>query len=80
MKTKIGFFFILTILIPTSLLAYFGLLAVRNEKIIVEKSMRQKYEAMAGIVEEEIKTICMTLGKICCLKIANRRTPKDCAA
>lgn len=57
MKIKIGFFFTLTILIPTALLAYFGLSAVRNEKMIVEKSMQQKYEAMAGIVEEEIKTI-----------------------
>jgi len=57
MKTKIGFFFILTILIPTSLLAYFGLLAVRSEKGIVEKNMKQKYTAMADIVEEEIKTL-----------------------
>jgi len=56
MKSKIAFFFILTILIPTSLLAYFGLLSVRNEKVIVEKGMRQKYEAMAGIIEEEIRT------------------------
>ncbi|MCK5014010.1 MAG: hypothetical protein KAS66_09330 [Candidatus Omnitrophica bacterium] len=55
MKAKIGIFFILTILIPTALLAYFGLLSVRNEKDIVERSMRQKYEAMAGIVEEEIR-------------------------
>ena len=55
MKTKIGFFFILTILIPTSLLAYFGLLAVRSEKGIVERNMQQKYGAMADIVEEEIK-------------------------
>lgn len=55
MKTKIGFFFILTIVIPTSLLAYFGLLAVRSEKGIVERNMQQKYGAMADIVEEEIK-------------------------
>jgi len=57
MKTKIGFFFILTILIPTFLLAYFGLLAVRSEKEIVEKNMQQKYGAMADIVENEIKNI-----------------------
>ena len=56
MKTKIGFFFILTIVIPTSLLAYFGLLAVRSEKGIVERNMQQKYGAMADIVEEEIKS------------------------
>lgn len=55
MKIKIGVFFILTILIPTSFLAYFGLLAIRNEKGIVEKNMQQKYEAMADIVDEEIK-------------------------
>ncbi len=57
MKIKIGFFFILTILIPTSFLAYFGLLAVQSEKVIVEKSMQQKYEAMADIAEDEIKKI-----------------------
>ena len=55
MRFKIGVFFILTILIPTALLAYFGLLSVRNEKDIVERNMRQKYAAMAGIVEEEIR-------------------------
>ena len=55
MRIKIAVFFILTILIPTALLAHFGLLSVRNEKEIVERSMRQKYAAMAAIVEEEIK-------------------------
>jgi signal transduction histidine kinase len=55
MKTNIIVFFTLTILIPTALLAYFGLLAIRNEKVIVEKNMQQKYKAMADIVEEEIK-------------------------
>ena len=55
MNIKIVIFFTLTILIPTALLAYFGLLAVRNEKIIVEKNMRQKYEAMADIVEEQVR-------------------------
>jgi signal transduction histidine kinase len=57
MRIKIAVFFILTILIPTALLAYFGLLSVRNEKDIVERGMRQKYAAMAGIVEEEIKLL-----------------------
>jgi len=56
MKIKIGVFFILTILIPTFLLAYFGLLAVRSEKEIVQKNMQQKYVAMADIVEDEIKS------------------------
>ena len=46
----------MTILIPTALLAYFGLLSVRNEKLIVERNMHQKYAAMAGIVDEEIRT------------------------
>lgn len=55
MRAKIGIFFILTILIPTALLAYFGLMSVRNEKAIVERSMSQKYVAMADIVEEEIR-------------------------
>lgn len=57
MKIKIGFFFILTILIPTALLAHFGLMAVENEKAVVERNMRQKYEAMADIAEEEIRTV-----------------------
>ena len=56
MKFKIGLFFVLTILIPTALLAYFGLLSVRNEKEIIERNMEQKYVAMADIVEEEIRT------------------------
>ena len=56
MNIKIATFFILTILIPTALLAYFGLLSVQNEKAIVERSMIQKYAAMAGIVDEEIRT------------------------
>jgi len=55
MKFKISIIFLLTILIPTFFLAYFGLLAVRNEKSIVEKHMQQKYKAMADIVASEIK-------------------------
>jgi signal transduction histidine kinase len=57
MNYKIGIFFILTILIPTVLLAYFGLLSVRGEKAIVERNLNQKYAAMAGIVEEEIRIV-----------------------
>jgi signal transduction histidine kinase len=57
MTIKIGVFFILTILIPTALLARFGLLAVESEKAVVERNMRQKYEAMADIAEEEIRTV-----------------------
>lgn len=60
MNAKIGIFFTLTILIPTALLAYFGLLSVRNEKRIVESNMHQKYAAMAGIVDEEIRTSLST--------------------
>lgn len=56
MKAKIAFIFLLAIFIPTSFLAYFGLLAVRSEKSIVERSIRQKYEAIADIVEGEIRS------------------------
>lgn len=55
MNLKIISIFFLAIFIPTSLLAYFGILAVRSEKDIVEKNMVQKYRAMADIVEGQIK-------------------------
>ena len=55
MNIKIATFFILTILIPTALLAHFGLLSVQNEKAVVERNMHQKYAAMASIVDEEIR-------------------------
>ena len=55
MNLKIISIFLLAIFIPTSLLAYFGLLAVRSEKSIVEKNMVQKYKAMADVVEGQIK-------------------------
>ena len=55
MNIKITSIFFLAIFIPTSLLAYFGVLAVRSEKDIVEKNMVQKYRAMADIVEGQIK-------------------------
>ncbi|MFA5317328.1 MAG: HAMP domain-containing sensor histidine kinase [Dehalococcoidales bacterium] len=52
---RIGFavLYALVIIIPTTLLAYFGLLAVRSEKSIVESNMMQKYESMASLVEGE---------------------------
>lgn len=55
MNLKIISIFFLAIFIPTALLAYFGVLAVRSEKDIVEKNMVQKYLAMADIVEGQIK-------------------------
>ena len=55
MRIKIISIFILSILIPTTLLAYFGLLAVRSEKLIVEKNIQERYHAVADIVETEIK-------------------------
>ncbi len=55
MKFKTSVIFILAILIPTAALAAFGLLAVRSEKSIVEKNMRQKYRAIANIVAGEIQ-------------------------
>lgn len=55
MNLKVSFIFILAILIPTSLLAYFGILAVRSEKSVVEKNMMQKYKAMADVVEGQMK-------------------------
>jgi len=57
MRLKIAAIFILSILIPTILLAYFGLLAVRSEKTIIEKNLIQRYEAIADIVTDEIKTV-----------------------
>ena len=55
MNLKIISIFFLAIFIPTSLLAYFGILAVRSEKDVVERNMVQKYKAMADIVEGQIK-------------------------
>ncbi|MFH1189710.1 MAG: ATP-binding protein [Candidatus Omnitrophota bacterium] len=56
MRVKIVLIFILSVLIPTALLAYFGLQAVRSEKAIVETNIRRVYESMADVVEDEIKT------------------------
>ena len=55
MRIKIGLIFIISILIPTALLAYFGLGAVRSEKSIIERNMRARYKTMADIVAAEIK-------------------------
>ena len=52
---KIGLIFIVSILIPTALLAYFGLGAVRSEKLIIERNMNDRYKTMADIVATEIK-------------------------
>ncbi len=48
--------FIVAILLPTALLSYFGLLAVRSEQSIIEKNMRERHEFMADIVINEITT------------------------
>jgi len=51
-----GLIFIISIVIPTALLAYFGLGAVRSERSIIERNMRARYKTMADIVASEIKT------------------------
>jgi signal transduction histidine kinase len=56
MRLKILAIFIVSILTPTALLAYFGLRAVRGEKAIIEENIKERYEGMADIVESEIKT------------------------
>jgi len=53
MRIKISCIFLITVLIPTIFLAYFGLQAIRSEKIIIEKSIVRQLEAMADIVESE---------------------------
>jgi signal transduction histidine kinase len=54
MRTKIVLIFILSILIPTALLAHFGLKAVQSEKSVVESNMRRVYESMADVVQNEV--------------------------
>ncbi|MBN2453760.1 MAG: HAMP domain-containing histidine kinase [Candidatus Omnitrophica bacterium] len=56
MRIKVILIFILSVLIPTALLAHFGLQAVRSEKAIVETNIRRVYESMADVVEDEVKT------------------------
>ncbi|MCI0482264.1 MAG: HAMP domain-containing histidine kinase [Candidatus Dadabacteria bacterium] len=56
MRIKIILVFVLSVLIPTALLAHFGLQAVRSEKAIVETNIRRVYESMADVVEDEVKT------------------------
>ncbi|MCX5677842.1 MAG: ATP-binding protein [Candidatus Omnitrophica bacterium] len=55
MRVNVVLIFILSVLIPTALLAYFGLQAVRSEKSIVETNIRRVYESMADVVEDEIR-------------------------
>ena len=54
MRIKVALIFIMSILLPTVLLAYFGLQAVRSERSIVERSVKDRYEAMADVIENEI--------------------------
>ena len=63
MRLTVALIFILSILIPTTLLAYFGLKAVRSEKSIFENSVKQRYEAMADIVESEVDTTVAGLSR-----------------
>ena len=51
MRIKVALIFIISILLPTVLLAYFGLQAVRSERSIVERSAKDRYEAMADVIE-----------------------------
>ncbi|MCQ9207626.1 MAG: HAMP domain-containing histidine kinase [Omnitrophica bacterium] len=55
MRLKLLVLFMLSVLIPTALLAYFGLRAVRSEKKIVEDSIQARYSAMVNVVEGEVK-------------------------
>jgi len=55
MRVKLVILFIGSVLIPTALLSYFGLRAVRSEKKIVEQSIKGRYISMADIVESEIQ-------------------------
>jgi signal transduction histidine kinase len=63
MKLKVALIFILSILIPTVLLAYFGLQAVRSERSIVERSIKERYDAMADIIENEVETTLSGLSR-----------------
>jgi len=54
-RIKIILIFILSVLIPTALLSFWGLQAVRSEKAILENNIRRVYESMADVVESEIK-------------------------
>ncbi|MFH0983897.1 MAG: HAMP domain-containing sensor histidine kinase [Candidatus Omnitrophota bacterium] len=56
MRIKIVLIFILSVLIPTALLAFWGFQAVRSEKAILESNIRRVYESMADVVEDEIKS------------------------
>ncbi len=56
MRIKITLIFILSVLIPTGFLSYFGLMAVRSEKAVVENNISRRYVAIADVIEGEIKS------------------------
>lgn len=55
MRVRMASIFLVAILIPTALLAYFGLLAVRSEQSIIERNMKERHEFMAEIIIGEVK-------------------------
>jgi len=64
MRTKISCIFLITVLIPTILLAYFGLEAIKSEKLIIEKSIMRQLKAMADIVETEALAVLAERGNL----------------
>jgi len=56
MQLKMALIFTVSILIPTAFLAYFGLGAVRSEQAIVERNIKERYKAMADVVEGGIRS------------------------
>ncbi|MBI4374593.1 MAG: HAMP domain-containing histidine kinase [Deltaproteobacteria bacterium] len=56
MRLRIILLFLLTVLVPTLLLGYFSLLAVKGEHEVIEINLNQKYRAIVGIVLGEIET------------------------
>lgn len=56
MRLKVLALFFISILIPTAFLSYFGLLAVRSEKHIIEENIRERHETIARIVENEVNS------------------------
>lgn len=63
MKAKILAIFLISVLIPTALLAYFGLRAVRSEKRIIEENIKERYKGIADIVQSEIKSSLAAMPK-----------------
>lgn len=60
MRLKSILLFLVTVVVPTTLLSYFGLLAVRGERESVEGQLQQKYQSIAQIVLEEIDMALQT--------------------